>query len=52
MSIAENGPLLHQADPILRRAMNKYWDGRPWHFIRKTGDIRLAKVEAARLWEN
>ena len=40
MSIAENGPLLHQTDPILRRAMNKYWDGRLWHFIRKTGDIR------------
>ena len=40
ISIAENALLLHQANPILRRAMNKYWDGRPWHFIRKTGDIR------------
>ncbi len=39
MSIAENGPLLHQADPILRRAMSKYWGG-PWHFVRRTDDIR------------
>ena len=35
MSIAENGPLLHQADPILKRAMNNYWKGGPWHFIRR-----------------
>lgn len=40
MSLAENEPLLHQADPILLRAMNKYWDERPWHFVRKTGDIK------------
>ena len=40
ISIAENALLLHQANPILRRAMNKYWDGRPWLFIRETGYIR------------
>ena len=39
MTIAENGPLLHHADSLLKRAMNRYWtentrDGR-WHFLRR-----------------
>ena len=37
MSISENGPLLHQADPISKRAMNNYWKGGPWHFIWRYG---------------
>ena len=45
MLIAENGPLVHHADPILRRAMDKYWKNKDikhgkWHFVRKTNDIR------------
>ena len=42
--IAENGPLLQHADPILEKAMENYWksgekDGE-WHFIRRSQDIR------------
>ena len=46
MLIAENGPLLyHAADPILRRATDKYLKNKDiklskWHFVRKTNDIR------------
>ena len=32
MSLSENGPLLHQAESILKRAMDNYWKGGPWHF--------------------
>ena len=44
MVIAENGPLLHQADEILERAMNSYWkkstkDGK-WHFVRTKQVVR------------
>ena len=44
MQIAENGPLLQRADPLLDRAMNKYWKSNnekgQWHFIRRTEDVR------------
>ena len=46
MSIADNGPLLQHADPLLERAVNKYWkrnesnERGEWHFIRRSDDIR------------
>lgn len=44
MIIAENGPLLHHADIILEKSMDKYWDEHStngkWHFMRETADIR------------
>ena len=44
MIIAENGPLLQHAAPILEKAMENYWksgekDGE-WHFIRRSQNIR------------
>ena len=44
MVIAENGPLLHQAEGILENSMNCYWkenstNGK-WHFLRTSDDIR------------
>ena len=39
----ENGPLLHHADIIIERAMNKYWmensaNGK-WHFVSRRGEL-------------
>ena len=47
MEISENGPLLHHADNIIERAMNKYWressaNGR-WHFVSGKGELSLNK---------
>ena len=44
MIIAGNGPLLQDADSILEKAMENYWesgekDGE-WHFIRRSQNIR------------
>ena len=43
MDISENGPLLHHADIIIERAMNKYWmensaNGK-WHFVSRRGEL-------------
>ena len=40
MEIAENGPLLQHAAPLLERTMNSYWKGGEWNFVRRTSDIR------------
>ena len=53
MVIAENGPLLHHADTILERAMDKYWkensaNGK-WHFIRNTQDIRTYTGDSSKV---
>ena len=39
----ENGPLLHHADIIIERGMNKYWmensaNGK-WHFVSRRGEL-------------
>ena len=36
--IATNGPALPFCAKVVEEAMNKYWDGKPWHFYRKTFD--------------
>ena len=56
MIIAENRPLLHHADEILERAMNRYWRvakryGK-WHFLRRTEDIHLYTGSCIRLSES
>ena len=42
LEISENGPCFVKADPVLRAAMNKYWndhkDGGQWHFLRTSTD--------------
>ena len=44
MVIAENGPMLHQADSILENAMKRYWmeskNSNKWRFLRQTDDVR------------
>ena len=40
MIILENGPLLHQADNVIEKAMRKYWKNGEWHFIRKHENVR------------
>ena len=40
MIILENGPLLHQADNVIEKAMSKYWKNGEWHFIRKHENVR------------
>ena len=52
MEISENGPLLHHADNIIERAMNKYWressaNGR-WHFVSRKGELGLNKSKVLR----
>jgi hypothetical protein len=43
MEISENGPLLQNADKILKQAMNAYWkettQSGEWHFIRRKEEI-------------
>ena len=52
MEISENGPLLHHADNIIERTMNKYWressaNGR-WHFVSGKGELGLNKSKVLR----
>ena len=47
MEISENGPLLHHADTIIERAMDKYWrensaNGK-WHFVSRRGELGFKK---------
>ena len=39
MEVAMNGPVLVEADKLLKKAMDRYWNGKRWHFIKRT-DIR------------
>ena len=34
-----NGPILVEADPVIETSMNRYWNGKRWHFTKKW-DIR------------
>ena len=52
MEISENGPLLHHADNIIERAMNKYWressaNGRG-QFVSGKGELGLNKSKVLR----
>ena len=43
MEIAENGPILVRAEPVLKEAMQKYWDAHNngcWHFLRTSRNIK------------
>ena len=39
MMVAYNGPELNECDGILSEALDKYFNGKPWHFIVKKDDI-------------
>ena len=46
MEIAENGPILVRADPVLKKAMQKYWDAHNngcWHFYALQGTLKVTK---------
>ena len=47
MEIAENGPLLQNADRILEKSMNAYWkeitQTGEWHFVRRKDELRFNK---------
>lgn len=47
MEIAENGPLLQNADKILKAAMDSYWKESTknglWHFVSKQGELSLTR---------
>ena len=34
-----NGPVLVESDALLQQAMNKYWKGDKWHFVKRS-DMR------------
>ena len=36
MEVAMNGPVLIEADKLLKKAMDRYWNGKHWHFIKRT----------------
>ena len=36
MEVAMNGPVLVEADKLLKKAMDRYWNGKRWHFIKRT----------------
>ena len=46
MLIAENGPILVHADPIIRRSLNSYFrqhnqsDGGKWHFLKTKSRVQ------------
>ena len=39
MEVTMNGPILVEADPVIETSMNRYWNGKRWHFTKKW-DIR------------
>ena len=42
MVIAENGPMLHHADAIIKAAMEEYWRKKKisgWHFVRRSENV-------------
>ena len=32
MEVTMNGPILVEADPVIKTSMNRYWNGKRWHF--------------------
>ena len=47
MEISENGPLLQNADKVLKKSMNAYWKETTqtgeWHFVRRKDEISFDK---------
>ena len=47
MEISENGPLLQNADKVLKKSMNAYWKETTqtgeWHFVRRKDEISSDK---------
>ena len=35
MEVTMNGPILVEADPVIETSMNRYWNGKRWHFTKK-----------------
>ena len=47
MEVAMNGPVLVEADKLLKKAMDRYWNGKRWHFITKTDIQDFKKTSLA-----